>query len=270
MAAIGADLLLMAMAMAEGERDGHRYERIGAGYAASRQADPRVGRQINDAIGVAASVINVGAGSGNYEPGDRRTVAVEPSPTMLAQRPGTVPVIRAVAERLPIPDDTFDVATAIFTVHHWTDRAAGLRELGRVARRQVCLVYDSAITSQMWLADYFQEMATAAWEIDVPDAAAIGEHLEVEEVRTLWVPPDCTDGFTGAFWNRPERYLEPAVQAGMSTLSRLSPEERATGSARLAEALASGAWEEANGHLRSADRFDMGYRLVLSRRPGQA
>ncbi len=254
------------MANAEAERDGHRYERIGAGYAQSRQADPRVERQLHDAIGDATSVINIGAGSGNYEPTDRTTIAIEPSPTMLAQRPGIVPVARAVAEHLPVRDDAFDVATAIFTVHHWTDRAAGLRELGRVARRQVCLVYDSAITSQMWLADYFQEMATAAWEVDVPDAAALGQHLDVEEVRTLWVPPDCTDGFTGAFWNRPERYLEPAVQAGMSTLSRLEPEERAAGTKRLTEALESGAWDAANGHLRSQDRFDMGYRLVLSRR----
>ncbi len=258
------------MASAETERDGHRYERIGAGYAISRRADPRIERQLNDAIGDAASVINVGAGSGNYEPTDRRTVAVEPSPTMLAQRPGTVPVIRAVAERLPVADDAFDVATAIFTVHHWTDRGAGLRELGRVASRQVCLVYDPAVSSTMWLIDYFPELSTAPWEINAPDAAGIGEHLEVEEVRTVWVPPDCSDGFTGAFWNRPERYLEPAIQASMSTLARLEPEQRAAGTKRLADAIDSGAWDAANGHLRDADRFDMGYRLVLSRRPGQA
>lgn len=251
----------------EAERAGHRYETIGAGYAASRQADPRIADQVLDAIDDAATVINVGAGSGNYEPEDRRTLAVEPSPTMLAQRPGTVPAVRAVAEHLPVADDRFEVATAIFTIHHWTDRAAGLRELGRVARRQVCLVYDTEVTFQMWLLDYFPELATAPWEADAPDAEAIGQHLSVDEVRTVWVPPDCTDGFTGAFWNRPEHYLDPAVQAAMSTLARLDPEIRAAGTARLADAIGSGAWDRDHGHLRTAERFDMGYRLVLSRRP---
>ncbi|MEL6981774.1 MAG: class I SAM-dependent methyltransferase [Actinomycetota bacterium] len=255
------------MTISEPERAGHRYESIGAGYATSRQADPRIAQQLLDAIGDAETVLNVGAGSGNYEPEDRRTLAVEPSPTMLAQRAGTVPVVRAVAEHLPVASDSFDVATAIFTVHHWTDRAAGLQELGRVARRQVCLVYDTEVTFQMWLLHYFPELATAPWEVDAPDAEAIGQHLSVDEVRTVWVPPDCRDGFTGAFWNRPERYLEPAVQAGMSTLAMLERDARAAGTERLADALASGAWDREHGHLRSADRFDMGYRLVLSRRP---
>lgn len=254
------------MTPAQPERIGHRYETIGAGYSATRAADPRIGAQIVAAIGQARSVVNIGAGSGNYEPDDRQVVAVEPSPTMLAQRTNHNPTVRAVAEQLPLASDSFEVATAIFTIHHWSDRGAGLRELGRVAPRQVSLVYDTGVTSRMWLADFFPELATAPWEVDAPDAAAIDQHLLVEEVRTIWVPPDCSDGFTGAFWNRPERYLEPAVQAGMSTLARLAPEHRSAGTERLADALASGRWDDEHGHLRQAKRYDMGYRLVLSRR----
>lgn len=254
----------------DGARPGHRYEVIGRGYATARRADPRIGAQILDAIGPAdGPLLNVGAGTGNYEPTDRPVVPVEPSPTMLAQRPRSRPGVRAVAEHLPFPDDTFATATAIFTIHHWSDRAAGLDELARVSRRQVSLVYDREVSATMWLLDYFPELATAPWEVDAPDETTIGAHLTVEEVRVLWVPPDCTDGFTGAYWNRPERYLDPAVQAGMSTLARLDPAVRAAGTDRLRRAIRSGQWDRRHGRLRSGERFDMGYRLVISRRPDQ-
>ena len=250
-----------------GDGPSHLYETIGQGYAAARPADPRVAGQIADAIGDRGPVLNVGAGTGNYEPTNLAVVALEPSPTMVAQRGNGNPVVRAVAERLPFADDSFAVTTAIFTIHHWSDRAIGLAELGRVAERQVSLVYDLSVTFDMWLLRYFPELATAPWEVDAPDAEAIGRHLDVEEVRVVWVPRDCTDGFTGAFWNRPERYLDPTVQAGMSTLARLDPDIRAAGTERLREAIESGAWDRDHGHLRTEERFDLGYRLVLSRRP---
>ena len=250
------------------EAVGHIYETIGHGYAAARQADDRIAEQIGAAVGpisAAGSVLNVGAGTGNYEP-KGRTVAVEPSPTMLAQRTNDHPTVQAVAERLPFADDAFEVTLALFTIHHWTDRAAGLRELGRVARRQVSLVYDTAISTRMWLMDYFPELRSAPLETDAPGPETIGQHLDVDDVRVLWVPPDCRDGFTGAYWNRPERYLDPAVQAGMSTLALLDPDTRAAGTRRLRVAIDSGAWDRRHGPLRTEARFDMGYRLVLSRR----
>ncbi len=208
--------------------------------------------------------MNIGAGTGNYEPPDRPVTAVEPSPAMLIQRTNRHPAVRAVAEHLPFPDDAFAVATAIFTIHHWTDRDLGLRELGRVSGRQVSLVYDRVVASRMWLLDYFPALRTAPWEDDAPSPATIARWLTVDEVRVLWVPPDCTDGFSGAYWNRPERYLDPAVQGGMSTLARLDPTALATDTARLRGAIESGDWDRRHGWLRTEDRFDMGYRLVLS------
>ena len=208
--------------------------------------------------------MNIGAGTGNYESTNYPVVAVEPSPAMLTQRSNPNPTVQAVAEDLPFPDDAFDVATAIFTIHHWTDPYLGLGELARVTRRQVSLVYDRAVSSGMWLPEYFPELATAAWADDAPSPETIAECLTVDDVRVLWVPPDCTDGFTGAYWNRPERYLEPAVQDGMSTLARLDPTTRAAGTARLRAAIESGEWDRRHGWLRTEDRFDMGYRLVLS------
>src|SRR5919197_6214983 len=95
------------------------YDRIGGSYRATRRPDPRLAAAISDALGDAGSVLNVGAGTGAYEPTDREVLAVEPSQTMIAQRPSdAAPVIQASAERLPLPDDSFDAGLAVNTVHH--------------------------------------------------------------------------------------------------------------------------------------------------------
>lgn len=240
------------------------YDTIGVGYATQRRADPRIASQIDDAIGDTSRLLNVGAGTGNYEPAGRVVVAVEPSNEMLNQRVNSNPVIQGVAEALPFVDGAFDAAIGIFTVHHWSDREQGLRELKRVSSRQVLLVYDVEVSLSFWLADYFTDLAVAPWELAAPTPADLGKVLDVTEVRPIMIPDDCIDGFTGCYWNRPERYLDPAVQAGMSTLSFLDPDIRAAHTADLAAALESGDWDRRYGHLRDRSVFDIGYRLVLS------
>jgi SAM-dependent methyltransferase len=239
------------------------YERIGVGYALQRMPDPRIAAQVEAALSEASTIVDVGAGTGNYEPPDLAVTAVEPSPTMIAQRGGTTPIVRAVAEHLPFGDHTFDAALAMFTLHHWTDRPAGLIELARVSDRQVILVYDTDVTAGLWLIDYFPELRLATWEADAPTPADVGEVLHLVETRRLLVPFDCTDGFTGAYWGRPEAYLRPEVQAGMSTLARLPDDVRAAGTERLRAALASGRWDERHGELRTMVTYDLGYRLAL-------
>ena len=119
------------------------YDRIGERYATGRRTDPRIAARIWAALAGARTVLNVGAGSGSYEPSDRRVVAVEPSIVMLAQRPsGMAPAVRAVAERLPFPDGAFDAAMGVLTMHHWTDRDRGLAEMRRVAGRVVLFLRD--------------------------------------------------------------------------------------------------------------------------------
>ena len=114
---------------------GTLYNRIGDRYALRRQPDPRIAARILEGLGAATSVVNVSAGTGSYEPTDRRVVAVEPSEVMIRQRPAhAAPVVRAVAEALPFRDDEFDAALAVLTIHHWTDLARGLAELRRVTR----------------------------------------------------------------------------------------------------------------------------------------
>src|SRR5215208_3177943 len=117
------------------------YDRAGHGYAEQRRPDPRLADPIHRALGSAATLVNVGAGAGSYEPPDRYVLAVEPSETMRRQRPDNLPpAIDAVAESLPLDDDAVEAAMAVLTVHHWSDPVAGLREMRRVARGPVVVL----------------------------------------------------------------------------------------------------------------------------------
>jgi SAM-dependent methyltransferase len=244
---------------------GELYDLIGTTYSQTRREDPRVAAQILRALGPGESVINVGAGTGSYEPRDRFVVAVEPSQTMIDQRAGVSPhVVRAGAEHLPFGDGFFDAALGVFTLHHWTDRTAGLRELQRVARRQVLLTFEPFEAHRFWALEYFDTARDLPTEKNAPTAEFIAEHLKVRDVEPVLVPADCVDGFGAAFWARPERYLDRDVQEGMSWIAMLDDDDRARATERLAADLASGEWESRFGHLRASPTYDAGYRLVIA------
>jgi len=241
------------------------YERHGHGYARNRRADPRIEARIHAALGDARTVLNVGAGSGSYEPADREVLAVEPSATMRAQRPpGAAPAIDARAEALPFDDDSFDAAMATITIHHWEPPEAGLRELRRVARGPVVVFTFELESLPAWQLDFFAE-AVALEMPRFPEIAAIervlGGRTRVERIPT---PADCADGFFEAFWSRPEILLDPEIRASQSVWALLPPgaEERIV--ARLRTALESGAWDAEHGHLRGQESFDGALRLVVS------
>jgi SAM-dependent methyltransferase len=242
------------------------YDEIGQTYARTRRADPRIAAQILAALGDAASILNVGAGSGNYEPTDRRVVALEPSIIMIRQRPeGAPPVVQGVAGALPFADRSFDVAMGTLTLHHWPDLGGGLSEVRRVSRGQVFLLFDGLLRDGYWLIDdYFP----AVWELDserqAPTVAMVGEHLDVLRVEVVMIPSDCSDGFACAYWNRPEAHLDPVVLAGMSWVSQLAPDVLAEGVERLREDLETGRWDERYGHLRTMNEADYGYKLVIA------
>lgn len=243
---------------------GDRYDTIGRSYAKTRREDPRIAAQIHRALGD-GSVLNVGAGSGNYEPIGYPVVAVEPSSRMLAQRVGRpAPAVRAVGEALPFADRSFDVAMAVLTIHHWSDPGAGLQEMRRVTDRQVVFFFEPLRTHGFWALEYFPAALSLPTEQDPPGEQLITDHLDVHEIRPVLVPRDCTDGFGVAFWARPEAYLDPEVQAGMSWLALLPETERVQGAARLRADLDSGRWDTHHGHLRDQDVFDGGYRLALA------
>ncbi len=253
-----------ALEVAVNSRD-QVYESIGVGYAAARRPDPRIQQLISAALADARCVVNVGAGTGNYEPTDRVVVAVEPSSAMIAQRrPETGPAVQAVAEALPFHDQTFDAALATFTLHHWNELAVGLSEMRRVARRQVILLFEPWEPGQFWLVEYFPECFSSPSEIGAPGVNDARAHLDVHTVIPVPVPSDCTDGFAGSYWRRPEAYLDPAVRAGISSLAQLSPEVDERCVQRLRQDLSSGAWDDQYGHLRELSEIDLGYRLLTA------
>ncbi len=242
------------------------YDRIGGGYSGGRRPDPRIAARIERALGAAASVVNVGAGTGSYEPAGRRVVAVEPSPVMTAQRAAhAAPCVRGTAEALPFADGAFDAAMAILSLHHWTDKARGLAEMRRVARGPVVLFggSDRELNTSWWLHDYFPAtralVAGRSWPPD-----RIAEVLGPVTLIPVPIPADCTDGFEAAYWRRPAAILDPAVWTATSALSLITAAERAAGLARLRADLASGAWREAYGHLLGRHELDLGYRVIVA------
>ena len=239
------------------------YDAIGEGYARVRNPDPRIADQIRRALGDARSVVNVGAGTGSYEPSDMEVVAVEPSARMIAQRPaGSARVVQARAEQLPFPDESFDAALAVLTVHHWDDWRAGVAEMKRLARhRVVVLTWDPEAAAQFWLNEYLPEMARVDADRFVPFDVFRAEMGRCRVVPVS-IPHDCTDGFFAAYWRRPRAYLSAEVRSGISSFSL--DVDTTAGLARLAADLDDGQWAKRWGHLCDEDSLDVGYRLVVA------
>jgi SAM-dependent methyltransferase len=247
--------------------DAASYDTIGREYVANRQPDPRIERQVLEALGGAGSVLNVGAGAGAYEPRDREVLAVEPSTVMRAQRPASAPpCIEASAGALPLPDRSFDAAMALLSLHHWRDWRAGVGELRRVARsRVVILTYDPEFAGSWWLKrDYLSELAALdvqRFPTIAAQAAALGPATVVESVP---IPFDCRDGFLGAYWRRPHAYLDPEVRAGISTFHLPGADQLLSGLGRLARDLESGRWQLRNREIAHLHELDLGYRLLIA------
>ena len=237
------------------------YNTIGEGYAHRRRPDPRIAAAISSALGASRTVINVGAGTGSYEPPDRIVLAVEPSDLMIGQRPpDAAPCVRGSAETLPAEDGAFDCAMAVLTVHHWSDWRLGLREMRRVARHRIVLLTFDTEASDFWLTrDYLPELLTRDRRI-MPPLDALAEELGAFEATPVLVPHDCSDGFLGAYWRRPEVYLDPISRRSMSSFAEIEADE---GLGRLANDVNSGAWHQRNANILGLDALDLGYRLLL-------
>jgi SAM-dependent methyltransferase len=241
------------------------YDVIGHTYAQRRRADPRIAELIHSALGDSRSVVNVGAGSGSYEPRDRTVVAVEPSEVMLRQRAVDAgAAVRSSAESLPFGDATFDASLAILTVHHWSDRRAGLAEMKRVARqRVVVLTWDPAHEGFWLVRDYFPEIIALDRRI-FPALADFEDVLGPVDVQVVPVPYDCVDGFLGAYWRRPAEYLDAGVRSAISSFARIG--DAAPGLARLREDIHSGVWARRNADVAGIQELDIGYRLIVASR----
>jgi riboflavin synthase alpha subunit len=243
--------------------DSSDYDEIGRSYLATRRPDPRIASALRSALGDVSSVVNIGAGSGAYEPADLDVVAVEPSQVMVDQRPaGAAPAVVGSAEALPLDDGCVDAALGVLTVHHWTDLERAWNEIRRVVRRRaVFLTFDPA-APPFWLTrDYLPEIRDLD-ALRLPPLSVFDE-LGAVEVRPLPIPHDCTDGFLAAFWRRPRAYLDPIVQANISSFVALDPSTRRRGLDALRRDLDDGTWAAVNRELASAETLDAGYRIVI-------
>jgi SAM-dependent methyltransferase len=246
--------------------DERLYDTIGITYATTRQTDPRIAARIWAALGNARTVLNVGAGTGSYEPPGREVVAVEPSAVMRAQRaPGAARCLCARAGNLPFGDKSFDAAMAVLSDHHWPDPIAGLREMRRVARRVVVFQFDTSDPDRFWLTrDYLPEFALlGSGRPTLPErAAAIGARLE-----PVPVPWDCADGFFHAYWRRPEAYLRADVRRGTSVWALAGPAAEARAVKALRADLADGTWARRNAAIAGLDEAELGARLLIAAAP---
>ena len=206
-------------------------------------------------------MVNIGAGSGSYEPTDLAVVPVEPSETMIRQRPGSLPpALLGTAEDLPLAAKSVDAALAVLSAHHWRDRSAAFAEIRRVARERAVFFTHDPEASFGWLGAYFPGLAGENRYPALTEFAVLGR-VTVDPVP---VPADCTDGFTAAYWRRPDAYLDEAVRANMSTFALLDERVVADGVARLARDLADRSWDRRYAALLALPELDVGYRLVVA------
>lgn len=237
---------------------------MGVSYSDIRRADPRLEAAIWRALGDAQRVLNIGAGTGSYEPRNREVVAVEPSAVMIAQRSAqAAPAIQGVAEALPLEDKSVDATMGVFTIHHWDDLDRGLAEVQRVTRKRIVfLTLDLDVTEQMWLCrDYLPQIIEHDRKT-FPTIAHLRVSLPNVQAEAVPVPADCTDGFLVALWSRPEAHLDPDVRRSSSTWHRLPPAVIDAGLRQLRKDLDSGEWDRRHGHLRTRSALDVGLRLV--------
>ena len=241
------------------------YDELGQTYNRHRREDPRLAARIHGALGAARTVLNVGAGTGAYEPADRWVLAVEPNATMRAKRSAdAAPVLAARAEWLPFDDGAVDAAMACATIHHWEPVAVGLAEMRRVARGPVVIFTLELACVPEWQREYLAE-GIASQQALFPTMEEIADALGGEvRIDAVPVPGDCQDGFFEAFWRRPEALLDPGVRASQSMWSAVAPEVEQRMVDRLAEGLTSGRWDADYGHLRGQDYYEGSVRVIVA------
>jgi SAM-dependent methyltransferase len=241
------------------------YDQIGKTYGLTRQEDPKIARLVLDQIDTYQSVLNVGAGTGSYEPSERFVVAAELSWSMIRQRrSGAAPAVQTDALQLPFPDNSFEVSLAVLTLHHWKDWRRGLHELYRVASKRIVILTWFPLQHTFWLCRYFPEL----WQVDMekfPTPGQIEDVLGPINVTTVPIPYDCADGFLGSFWRRPEAYLDDRVRSGISSFHHIPNVKR--GAERLKKDLVDGSWHRDFGYLLELNELDLGYRILVHDKP---
>lgn len=256
----------MNHASSDGSAGDANYAVIGPGYQKYRQPEPEFAARIETALGDAQRVLNVGAGAGSYEPVDRDVTAVEPSESMRAQRPAHLsPAIDAVAENLPFDDGAFDAVMTTFSVHQWQKLERGLGELRRVSRGPiVILTCDPRLLDRFWLNEYAPEVIQTEAR-RYPSIDRLTEGLGGSAtVANVPIPLGCVDGFSEAYYGRPEMLLDPGARKANSAWSFVPDHIAARSVDRLREGLLDGTWDQLHGTLRTTPHFEGSLVLITT------
>ncbi len=237
------------------------YDAIGTTYSITRGTDPYIASRLYAELRGATRIVNIGAGTGSYEPDNVELVAVEPSSRMIAQRKrDSHKVVQASAEALPFEAGTFSHAMTVLSIHHWEDRPLAFREIRRVTTEKFVAVTWDPQSDPFWLTrDYFPEIHETD-KLIFPTLEEFKRHFDDVIVHRLPIPSDCKDGFLAAFWKRPEAYLSSTVRQSMSPFS--SVEKLSVGLQKLREDLASGVWAQTNRAILGVPSLDVGYRII--------
>lgn len=240
-----------------------KYDNIGIGYSKRRMSDPEIARQLNSKLQGATRILNIGAGTGSYEPKNIDLVAVEPSAKMIAQRdPGSHPVVQSFAESLPFENNSFSHTMTVLSMHHWSDRKQAYSEINRVTTKKFIAISWNPDSEPFWLTkEYFPEI----YETDLtifPSIEDIKNSFKNVEISPLLIPFDCQDGFLAAYWRRPEAYLDKEVRNSISTFSKL--EKLKQGLAKLESDLKQGIWETKNKSILESKWLDAGYIIITA------
>lgn len=251
-----------------------KYDQIGSGYNATRKAYSRIVDRIVELLALSpeSRILDIGAGTGSYssalaERGYTMT-ALEPSSVMRDQASVSADVEwrEGVAESLPFPDDSFDGAIMILCIHHFTNLGAALSEAQRVVQRGpiVLLSYDPDAVEAPWLFEYFpifRDQIRASFPAMDIIRTYLGDNTTI---KPFLLPHDLADGFAGAAWRCPERYLDADFRKGTSAFRQLDEASIQKGLRRLEQDLRSGKWDAGFGAIRSLAQYDHGYVFITA------
>lgn len=240
------------------------YNLIGSNYSYFRKPDNRIAKAIEKEIGNVSFAVNIGAGTGLYEPGFLDLIAVEPSQVMINQRSaGAAPVIKSSAEELPFDDLIFDISLALLTIHHWNDLKKGLSEMKRVSKRQLIFTWDPDFPGFWMTQRYFPEIKQIDSRI-FPRFDVIEEILGPMKRVPVSIPSDCSDGFGSAYWARPDAYLSEDRRLAMSTFNKISKKDLELGLNLLCREIKDGTWDLLFGHLKKLNELDLGFYILVN------
>ena len=158
---------------------------------------------------------------------------------------------------------------ALVTVHQWRDLTKGLQELRRVTRGPIIvLTFDGNALDLYWLADYAPELIAVERRRYPAIETITGILGGTVDVQVIPVPIDCVDGFTEAYYARPEAFCDPAVRRSQSAWSFVSEEIQLRIAKKIRDDLESGAWDQKYSHWRTKPHFEGSLRLIVSTNRG--